>query len=403
MKRNLLYIFLLIIPLLSGCISDDCTDCADMAYDTRVKLKVIWSGNLSTTKSAESPELNINDFTLFVFNEDSTLNTIKKVNNPTFSTTIPYSSSVTMNITSTAKTIYVVANCSDLLSNSPTSSIATQVRDAMANPNPTSLKYLFDNTFAVNYNEIIENTCIVHSGKGNIVSAGEANPYNYIATINIKPIVSKFDIKVSTITGTTPTDYINCIENIDAFVLNSRYKAKLFSIPTIANINSNYIHGSYESFWNPYPYINFQFENVGNTSNTLKGNLTLNNSTPLSIYSPENDTLASLGSGYKTLVVLKVKYKMKTIEGVDEEFTRFLTVPLNPPTDSTTHAPISTLSNKRGTRYTINFTLSGKYFGAMSPLSSLMQPYSPLPYKTTKNLIYVAPEDYSTIKSSVWK
>ena len=87
---------------------------------------------------------------------------------------------------------------------------------------------------------------------------------------------------------------------------------------------------------------------------------------------------------------------MKTIEGVDEEFTRFLTVPLNPPTGST-------LSNKRGTRYTINFTLSGKYFGAMSPLSSLMQPYSPLPYKTTKNLIYVEPEDYSTIKSSVWK
>ncbi|MDD4704133.1 MAG: hypothetical protein PHE28_07380, partial [Bacteroidales bacterium] len=275
-------------------------------------MKVIWSGNLSTTKSAESPELNINDFTLFVFNEDNTLNTIKKVNNPTFSTTIPYSSSVSMNITSTAKTIYVVANCSDLLSNSPTSSIATQVRDAIANPNPTSLKDLFDNTLAVNYNEIIENSCIVHSGKGDIVSAGEANPYNYIATINIKPIVSKFDIKVSTITGTTPPDYINCIDNIDAFVLNSRSNAKLFSIPTIANINSNYIHGSYESFWNGYGQNNFDFQNSNSTSNTLSGNNLSLNTTTLSIYSPENDTISSLGSQHKTLVVLKIKYKMRT-------------------------------------------------------------------------------------------
>ena len=87
---------------------------------------------------------------------------------------------------------------------------------------------------------------------------------------------------------------------------------------------------------------------------------------------------------------------MRNIEGVDEEFYRFLTVPLNPPTGLT-------LSNKRGTRYIINYTLSGKYFGSMSPLSSLMQPYSPLPTKTTKSLIYVEPEDYSTIKSSVWK
>jgi len=372
-----------------------------MAYDTRVKLKVIWSGNLSTTKSAESPELNINDFTLFVFNEDNTLNTIKKVNNPTSSTTIPYSSSVSMNITSTAKTIYVVANCSDLLSNSPTSSIATQVRDAIANPNPTSLKDLFDNTLAVNYNEIIENSCIVHSGKGDIVSAGEANPYNYIATINIKPIVSKFDIKVSSVTGTTPPDYINCIDNIDAFVLNSRSKAKLFSIPTIANINSNYIHGSYESFWNGYGQNNFDFQNSNSTSNTLSGNNLSLNTTTLSIYSPENDTI--LGNGHKTLVVLKIKYKMRSIEGTDEVFYRFLTVPLKPPTDPATGAIISTLSNKRGTRYTINFTLSGKYFGAMSPLSSMMQPYSPLPSKTTKNLIYVEPEDYSKVKSSEWK
>ena len=391
----------MIIPFLSGCVSDDCSDCVDMAYDTRVKLKIIWPSNLSTTKSAESPELDIHDFTLFVFNEDGSLNTIKKVNNPTFSTTIPYSSSVTMNVTSTAKTIYVIANCSDLLSNSPTSSIATQVRDAMANPLITSLKNLFDNTLAVDYDKIIENGSLVHSGKGDIVSAGESNPYNYVSTINIKPIVSKFDIKVSSVTGTTPPDYINCIDNIDAFVLNSRSKAKLFSIPTIANINSNYIHGSYESFWNGYGQNNFDFQNSNSTSNTLSGNNLSLNTTTLSIYSPENDTI--LGNGHKTLVVLKIKYKMRSIEGTDEVFYRFLTVPLKPPTDPATGAIISTLSNKRGTRYTINFTLSGKYFGAMSPLSSMMQPYSPLPSKTTKNLIYVEPEDYSKVKSSVWK
>lgn len=389
----------MIIPLLSGCISDDCTDCADMAYDTRVKLKVTWPRSLSsnTTKSGND-DIYINNFTLFVFNNDGTLNTVKKVNNPSGTGTITFTTSVNMNITSAATYIYAIANCNDLLTASPTSTIAQQV-----NANMNNLKAYFDNTLAVGVDSLFEGSQLMLTGYTDAIIQNGSNPYQYEATVYLKPIVSKFDIKVSTITGTTPTDYINCIENIDAFVLNSRSKAKLFSIPTIANINSNYIHGSYESFWNPYPYINFQFENVGDTSNTLKGNLTLNNSTPLSIYSPENDTLASLGNGAKTLVVLKVKYKMRTIEGVDEEFTRFLTVPLNPPTDLTTHAPISTLSNKRGTRYTINFTLSGKYFGAMSPLSSLMQPYSPLPYKTTKNLIYVAPEDYSTIKSSVWK
>lgn len=382
----------MIIPLLSGCISDDCTDCADMAYDTRVKLKVTWPRSLSsnTTKSGND-DIYINNFTLFVFNNDGTLNTVKKVNNPSGTGTITFTTSVNMNITSAATYIYAIANCNDLLTASPTSTIAQQV-----NANMNNLKTYFDNTLAVGVDSLFEGSQLMLTGYTNSITQSGPNPYQYEATVYLKPIVSKFDIKVSTITGTTPTDYINCIENIDAFVLNSRSKAKLFSIPTIANINSNYIHGSYESFWNPYPYINFQFENVGDTSNTLKGNLTLNNSTPLSIYSPENDTLASLGSGYKTLVVLKVKYKMKTIEGVDEVFTRFLTVPLNPLANST-------LSNKRGTRYTIDFRLSGNYFGAMSPLSSLMQPYSPLPYKTTKNLIYVAPEDYSTIKSSVWK
>lgn len=389
----------MIIPLLSGCISDDCTDCADMAYDTRVKLKVTWPRSLSsnTTKSGND-DIYINNFTLFVFNNDGTLNTVKKVNNPSGTGTITFTTSVSMNITSAATYIYAIANCNDLLTASPTSTIAQQV-----NANMNNLKAYFDNTLAVGVDSLFEGSQLMLTGYTDAIIQSGTNPYNYEATVYLKPIVSKFDIKVSSVTGTTPPDYINCIDNIDAFVLNSRSKAKLFSIPTIANINSNYIHGSYESFWNGYGQNNFDFQNSNSTSNTLSGNNLSLNTTTLSIYSPENDILASLGNGAKTLVVLKVKYKMKTIEGVDEEFTRFLTVPLNPPTDSTTHAPISTLSNKRGTRYTINFTLSGKYFGAMSPLSSMMQPYSPLPSKTTKNLIYVEPEDYSKVKSSVWK
>ena len=388
MKRNLLYILLLIIPLLSGCISDDCTDCADMAYDTKVKLKVTWPRSLSsnTTKSGND-DIYINNFTLFVFNNDGTLNTVKKVNNPTGTGTITFSTSVNMNITSTATYIYAIANCNDLLTASPTSTIAQQV-----NANMNNLKAYFDNTLAVGVDSLFEGSQLMLTGYTNSIIQNGSNPYQYEATVYLKPIVSKFDIKVSTITGTTPTDYINCIQDIEVFVLNSRTQAKLFS----PNTNYPYLHGKYESFWWQYPYRNFEFADVGNTSNTLKGNITLNTTPEITIYAPENDTLSSLGSGYKTLVVLKVKYKMKTIEGVDEEFTRFLTVPLNPPTGLT-------LSNKRGTRYTINFTLSGKYFGAMSPLSSLMQPYSPLPSKTTKNLIYVEPEDYSTVKSSVWK
>ena len=392
MRRRLLYILLLIIPLLSGCISDDCTDCVDMAYDTRVKLKVTWPRSLSsnTTKSGND-DIFINNFTLFVFNNDGTLNTVKKVNNP--SGPVPYSTDVNMNITSTAKYIYAIANCNDLLTASPTSTIAQQV-----NANMNNLKAYFDSTLAVGVDGISEGGLILLTGYTNSITQSGHNPYEYVATVYLKPIVSKFDVKVSTITGTTPADYINCIQNIEVFVLNSRSKAKLFS----PNTNFTYLHGKYESFWWQYPYRNFEFADINNQNTNLAKQITytpsaLSFTTPeLTIYSPENDTLASLGNGAKTLVVLKVKYKMKTIEGVDEEFTRFLTVPLNPPTGST-------LSNKRGTRYTINFTLSGKYFGAMSPLSSLMQPYSPLPTKTTKSLIYVAPEDYSTIKSSVWK
>lgn len=400
MKRYLLYI-LLIIPFLSGCVSDDCSDCVDMAYDTRVKLHITWPSSLSsnTTKSGND-DIYINNFTLFVFNIDGTLNTVKKVNNPSGTGTITFTTSVNMNISSTAKYIYAIANCNDLLTASPTSSIAQQV-----NANMNNLKAYFDSTLSVGVDSLFEGSQLMLTGYTNAITQSGTNPYNYEATVYLKPIVSKFDIKVSTITGTTPTDYINCIQDIEVFVLNSRSKAKLFS----PNTNSPYLHGKYETFWSPYPYVNFGFKDTNNQNTNLAKQITYTpgtsqiNTAELSIYSPENDIVDSLGDELKTLVVLKVKYKMKTIEGVDEEFTRFLTVPLNPPTDLTTHAPISTLSNKRGTRYTVTFNLSGKYFGAMSPLSSLMQPYSPLPYKTTKNLIYVAPEDYSTIKSSVWK
>ena len=401
MKRRLLHIFLLIIPLLSGCISDDCTDCVDMAYDTRVKLKVTWPRSISsnTTKSGND-DIYINNFTLFVFNIDGTLNTVKRVDNPTGEGTITFNTSVSMNITSTAKYIYAVANCNDLLTASPTSTIAQQV-----NANMNNLKAYFDSTLSVGVDGISGSSQIVLTGYTNSITQSGPNPYEYEATVYLKPIVSKFDITVSSVEGTTPPDYINCIQDIEVFVLNSRTQAKLFS----PNTNYPYLHGKYESFWWQYPYRNFEFDNTNNQNTSLTKTIaytqgTLPITTPeVTIYSPENDIVDSLGDEHKTLVVLKVKYKMKTIEGVDEVFTRFLTVPLNPPTDPITHAPISTLSNKRGTRYTINFTLSGKYFGAMSPLSSLMQPYSPLPSKTTKNLIYVAPEDYSTVKSSVWK
>lgn len=394
MRRRLLYILLLIIPLLSGCISDDCTDCVDMAYDTRVKLKVTWPRSLSsnTTKSGND-DIYINNFTLFVFNIDGTLNTVKKVNNPTGTGTIAFTTSVSMNITSTAKYIYAIANCNDLLTASPTSTIAQQV-----NANMNNLKAYFDNTLAVGVGSLFEGSQLMLTGYTDAITQSGPNPYNYVATVYLKPIVSKFDITVSSVDGTTPPDYINCIQDIEVFVLNSRIQAKLFS----PNTNYPYLHGKYETFWWQYPYRNFGFEDINNQNTNLAKQITYNQGTSsfttpeVTIYAPENDIVDSLGDEHKTLVVLKVKYKMKTIEGVDEVFTRFLTVPLNPPTGST-------LSNKRGTRYTINFTLSGKYFGAMSPLSSLMQPYSPLPSKTTKNLIYVAPEDYSTIKSSVWK
>ena len=122
----------MIIPFLSGCVSDDCSDCVDMAYDTRVKLHITWPSSLSsnTTKSGND-DIYINNFTLFVFNNDETLNTVKKVNSP--SGPVPYSTDVNMNISSTAKYIYAIANCDDLLTTTPTSSIAQQVNANMNN------------------------------------------------------------------------------------------------------------------------------------------------------------------------------------------------------------------------------------------------------------------------------
>ena len=392
MRRKLLYIFLLIIPLLSGCVSDDCSDCVDMAYDTRVKLKISWPSSLSskTTKSGNN-DIYINNFTLFVFNNDGTLNTVKKVNNPAGTGTITFTTSVNMNITSAANYIYAIANCDDLLSPSPTSSIARQV-----NANMNNLKAYFDNNLSVAIDSISDGNQIVLTGYTDAIIQSGSNPYEYAATVYLKPIVSKFDIKVSSTSA--PADYINCIQTIDVFVLNSRAKAKLFS----PNADYQYLHGNYEAFWSPYPYINFGFEDINNQNTNLAKQIPYTpgtsqiNTAELSIYSPENDIVDSLGNEHKTLVVLRVKYKMRNIEGVDEEFYRFLTVPLNPPTGLT-------LSNKRGTRYIINYTLSGKYFGSMSPLSSLMQPYSPLPTKTTKSLIYVEPEDYSKVIIKEWK
>ena len=86
---------------------------------------------------------------------------------------------------------------------------------------------------------------------------------------------------------------------------------------------------------------------------------------------------------------------MTSIDGTPEVFDRFFTVSLTTPT-------ISTSSNIRGKLYTINFNLSGKYWGALSPLSSMMAPYSPLPSKGKKDLIYVPQEKYSTVKISEW-
>lgn len=383
MRRNLLYILLLIIPLLNGCISDNCTDCADMAYDTKVKLNIAWPKQAYSNTTKTNDDIYINDFTLFVFNTDGTLNTLKKVNNPSGTGDIIFTTSVNMNITSSANYIYAIANCSDLLSENPTSSIAKQVK-----LNFNNLKSYFDNYLSAGIDSLFDGTLLMLTGYTNAIIQSGTNPYNYEANVYLKPIVSKFDINVS---SSAPSDFINCIQSIEAFVLNSRSQAKFFS----PNINYTFIHGKYESFWSSYPYNNFSFEDINNQNSNLSKLITYTPGTSsfttsaVSIYSPENDV--TLGNNRNTLVVLKIKYRMADFEGGYQEFYRFLTVPLNPPDGSN-------LSNKRGTNYAITFNLSGNYLGADTPLSSMMQPYSPLPFKTTKNLIYVPPEDYSRIK-----
>lgn len=384
MKKYIIYL-LFFLPFFSSCVSDDCSECADTAYATRIKLQIAWPNNTPNNNSKADDELKIDNFTLFVFNGDNTINTIKHIESPPAN--IPYSTSLSMTISSTATSIYAIANCADLLSDSPTSSIGMQVQANMSN-----LKQYLDNSLTIDYNNanILENNHLVHVGYTDIITPDGTNPYNYKATVLLKPVVSKFDIKVTT-TATTPADYNTTIQEIQAFVLNSRSKVKLFPNTSIV---SDYIHGAYESFWQPYGNIAFPFQNTNSTSANLIGSVSPN-STSLSLFVPENDiSMAPIGK--TSLVVLKVKYKMISIEGTEEVFYRFLTVPLNPPTSSN-------LCNTRGTKYNIEFKLSGKYFGSLSPLSSMMQPYSPIPTKTPKNLIYVAPQDYSNISVTGWR
>ena len=193
MKKYILLLFA--IPFLGSCISDDCTDCVDMAYETRVKLKVTWPRSLSsnTTKSGND-DIYINNFTLFVFNNDGTLNTVKRVDNPSGTGTIAFTTSVSMNITSTAKYIYAIANCNDLLTASPTSTIAQQV-----NANMNNLKAYFDSTLSVGVDGISEGGLILLTGYTNSITQSGPNPYEYVATVYLKPIVSKFDITVSSV------------------------------------------------------------------------------------------------------------------------------------------------------------------------------------------------------------
>ena len=379
MRRYLLLV-LMTIPFFSSCINDDCTDCADMAYDTRVVLKIVQPNN--NTKSTTDPELDIHNYTLFVFNADSTLNTIKKVavGDPTLT---PFTSTVSLTITSAAKFIYCIANCNDIYNN-PTSNIATQISGCSSN-----LMRLF-NTLNVNYNEISENSCLVHAGYTDQIIQDGSNPYNYDATVHIKPIVSKFLIHVNV--ASAPTDYITCIDSVSAFVLNSRSKVRLFD--TI-NTDFDYLHGGYESFWlNANNNFNITSLNYTQTNNLSKTFTDL--SVPLALYVPANNTASTSGNTNKTLVVLKVWFKMTSIDNTTERFCRYFTVQLNPTSPST-------LSVARGKLYNINFTLSGKYWGALSPLSSMMVPYSPLPTKGKKDLIYVSQEKYSTVRVSDWK
>ncbi|MDD2576719.1 MAG: fimbrial protein [Bacteroidales bacterium] len=157
MKR-LIYTLILLIPLLSACVSDDCSECADMAYDTKVRLNITWPKTLSqSTTKLGNEDLSINNFTLFVFNTNGTLNTVKKVNLAT--SPILYTHSVTLNITSSAKFIYAIANCEDILTDSPSSTIGKLI-----NQNMGSLKNFFDYILATSIDSLFEDSQLLLTG-----------------------------------------------------------------------------------------------------------------------------------------------------------------------------------------------------------------------------------------------
>lgn len=81
MKKYIIYL-LFFLPFFSSCVSDDCSECADTAYATRIKLQIAWPNNTPNNNSKADDELKIDNFTLFVFNGDNTINTIKHIESP---------------------------------------------------------------------------------------------------------------------------------------------------------------------------------------------------------------------------------------------------------------------------------------------------------------------------------
>lgn len=384
---------LMSIPFISSCISDDCNDCADMTYDMRLELKVNKTNINNNTKSTSDDELKIHNLTILVLNGDGSINTMKRetYTNPE---TAPHTYTLNLSVTASAQYIYAIANCNDALISSIQSQIASNSSSSYTHP---------DNSLSINYSEILEgNQYLLSAGYATITQSAD-NPPHYSASVTIKPIVSKFIVNVSTVntanpTLTAPLDYGKCIKSISTFVLNSRENVKLFNGNT-ANSNVNYLNGAYENFWANANFSCFvnnvntnYYEDITNSSSTL-GEFT-SGPNP-SFYIPEND-ISTLNT-FNTLVVLKVVYEMRSIDNTLESFVRYFTVKLDPNSTYGTN-----LSVARGVCYTINFNLSGKYWGALSPLSSMMAPYSPLPTKGNKDLIYVPQEKYSTVKISDW-
>lgn len=392
--RKYLLLVLMSIPFISSCISDDCTDCADMTYDMRLELKVNKTDINNNTKATSPDELKIHDLTIIVLNGDGSINATRRevFTNPETATHVY--SNINISVTASAQYIYAIANCSDDLFNS----IRSQI---VSHSSPT---YTFpDNTLSINYADKLENDqYLLFAGYAPITHSTD-DPPHYSAEVTIKPIVSKFIVNVSTVNTTYPSltaplDYGKCIKSVSTFILNSRENVKLFNGNT-ANSDVNYLNGAYENYWNGTDFscfannTNTSFLDSVHNSSTNIGEF-VSGSNP-SFYVPENDI--STSNTYNTLVVLKVVYEMRSIDNTLESFVRYFTVKLNPDATYGTN-----LSVARGVCYTINFNLSGKYWGALSPLSSMMAPYSPLPTKGNKDLIYVPQEKYSTVKVSNW-